>query len=75
MMKRWQNSKEGYDNVQTKVADQIIAEANLNVYQLNKARYSFLSSKVACQRANSKYRKSLLLAAEQKRKELRERQK
>ncbi|CAG9313269.1 unnamed protein product [Blepharisma stoltei] len=74
MIQKWKKNKSDYESAKVKFADHIIGNSQIDVKQLNKSRYSYLSAKVAHQRAHSELDDKYLLEAEEKRKELRKRQ-
>lgn len=73
-VKSWKNSKKKVGDAKLKLADHIVAEKQVDSKELSRARYSYLSSKIASQRANTELHEKLLNVAEDKRVELRKRQ-
>ncbi|CAG9334086.1 unnamed protein product [Blepharisma stoltei] len=71
----WKHNKDELEKAKNKLASHIIEEGNAEVKKLNQARYSYLSAKVARQRAHKELQDKLIQRAEKMRKELRERQK
>ena len=71
---QWERSKTALDKDSATLAGHIIKDLHGDMKQLTKARYAYLSAKIAKQRATAHLSKQLLLEAEGKRKALRKRQ-
>lgn len=74
VVRQWKASKSKAGAAKLKVADHIIAEKSVDSKELSRARYAYLSSKVAAQRANCELTDKMLNKADEKRIELRRRQ-
>jgi hypothetical protein len=73
-VKRWRKSRAKAEAAKLKMADYIEAEKKVDTKELSKARYSYLSSKIAAQRANAELLDKMLTQADQRRVELRKQQ-
>ena len=71
---KWQKSKPALDRDSASLASHIIKDLYGDMKQMTKARYSYLSAKIARQRAKAELSKKVLLEAEEKRVELRKKQ-
>ncbi|CAG9332110.1 unnamed protein product [Blepharisma stoltei] len=71
----WEKSQELFDTAKNILAQHILQENENEVKNLNRSRYSYLSAKVAFQRANKELRDKMLQRAEIRRQELRKKQK
>ena len=71
---QWERSKPALDKDSATLAGHIIKDLHGDMKQLTKARYAYLSAKIAKQRATAHLSKQMLLEAEGKRKALRKRQ-
>ncbi|CAG9314545.1 unnamed protein product [Blepharisma stoltei] len=74
MIYNWEESEAFFDKAKGFLASHILSELHVDMKDLNKARYSYLSGKIAYQRATAELHKKLMLRAEEKRIELRKRQ-
>ena len=74
MQRVWKTSKKNFEKAKVALANHIIEETEKQVENVSKQRYSYLSAKVACQRANSELEAKLMEKAEVKRQQLRKRQ-
>ena len=74
MIYKWQKSKQTLDKDSAGVATHIIKDLHGDMKQMTKARYSYLSAKIARQRAKGTLSRKVLQAAEAQRLQLRERQ-
>jgi hypothetical protein len=73
-VKRWRKSKAKAEAAKLKMADYVEAEKKVDSKELSKARYSYLSSKIAAQRANAELLEKMLTQADERRVELRKQQ-
>lgn len=74
MLNEWEKSPERLETAKVKLADHIIGQSFCEMKSLNKVRYSYLSSKIAYQRAKMEHEAKVLQKAEVKRQAMRKRQ-
>lgn len=74
MIYKWQKSKQTLDRDSAGLATHIIKDLYGDMKQMTKARYSYLSAKIARQRAKGALSRKVLQAAEGKRLQLRQKQ-
>ena len=71
---QWEKSKTLLEKDSATLAEHLIKDLHGDMKQLSKARYAYLSAKIAKQRSSAQLTKKMLVEAENKRKELRKRQ-
>jgi hypothetical protein len=74
MLNEWEKSPERLEGAKVKLADHIIGQSFMEMKNLNKVRYSYLSSKIAYQRAKMEHETKVLQKAETNRQAMRKRQ-
>ena len=71
---KWEKSKSALEKDEAELAAHVIKDLHGDMKQMTKARYSYLSAKIAKQRAKAEITKKMMAEAEYRRTELRKRQ-
>jgi hypothetical protein len=74
MINTWEQHHQLFDQAKARLASHILAGSKIDMMMLNKARYSYLSAKIAHQRASNELSSKVMQEAETMRKQLREKQ-
>mmetsp|Transcript_24195 Transcript_24195/g.42997 ORF Transcript_24195/g.42997 Transcript_24195/m.42997 type:complete len:1076 (+) Transcript_24195:12-3239(+) len=74
-LQNWEKSSYKFEKAKKNLTDYLIGKQLIEMKKLNLARYTYLSSKIASQRAKLELEKQIFNEAEEKRKVLRKRQK
>lgn len=71
---KWEKSPLKFEKAKQNLTDYLIGRQLIEMKKLNLARYTYLSSKIASQRAKLEFDREMLAKAEERRKDLRRRQ-
>ena len=74
MINTWEQHHHLFEQAKARLASHILAGSKIDMMMLNKARYSYLSAKIAHQRASNELNSKVMLEAESQRQALRDRQ-